>query len=183
MSRDLQFPCLDEGLFLYSECLGDPVDVIEIGHYLGGVVNGHVIEASSAEFGEPFRTTLSRCARQFLRETAEGGITVAKPGVTPVAGDVRHKRVCRGGISRESEVVDLGTEVVGMGPYSVNAVISCRDDNSEKFTTATTEWGRAVHEGAVERHRGSENRRILTHDADDVPDSSSTAGGGIVFAL
>ncbi len=49
LSRLCLTPVRNEGFRFNAECIGNPIDIVEIGNYLGGIVNGTIIQSSSME--------------------------------------------------------------------------------------------------------------------------------------
>ena len=73
---------------------------------------------------------------------AQGPVDFAEGGARIVRLDL----VDPGGI------VDLSPEVVGMGLYSVVAVVCLRDDHGEHFALGPGEWRLALHSRDVKLH-------------------------------
>ena len=79
----------------------------------------------------------------------------------------------------------LGTEVVGMRPDSVVAVVRPRDDDGEELPLGARQLGAAEHDLPVEAHRRAQDERPQAHRLDDVEDLAcpSTGGGVLVREL
>lgn len=140
--------------------LGDPVDVVEVGDHLDGVVDRRVREPVGAQ---PVDLSLSdggRLERQVDREVAERPQARVEAGLPVVVRSV----------FRELVVCALCTEVVGMRPRSVVALVRRGDDHGEELPFGPGQLAGAEHDRLVELHRLAQNRRAEAHRLDDVED-------------
>jgi hypothetical protein len=78
-------------------------------------------------------------------------------------------------------VGDLGPEVIGVSPNSVDAVVGGGDDHGQHLPLAAAQWRLAEHDGPVEVHRSLHRPRILAHDTDDVPYSAGAFQSCLIF--
>ena len=67
----------------------------------------------------------------------------------PVRGQLMYQPVGRGSFCNGKIASDLSPEVVGVGAYSVHAVIRGRNDYGQHFAAAPAQGRRAVHDGPV----------------------------------
>ena len=77
---------------------------------------------------------------------------------------------------------DLGTEVVGVGSYSVHAMVRGRNHHGQHLPPPSAERGGAVHQNAIEIQRSLHGGRVGAHDRDNAPDPPG-AGHSVVVQL
>ena len=78
---------------------------------------------------------------------------------------------------------DLGTEVVGVGSYSVHAVVRGRNHHGQHLPPPAAERGGAVHQRAIEIQRSLHGGGVGAHDGDNTPDPSGAGHCGVVQLL
>lgn len=97
-----------------------------------------VVQAGLAQGLEVGRAHARRIAAQLLRVGAERLVLRREAGPAPVRGDPRDEAI-RLGLVLDPEVGDLGTEVVGVGAESVDAVVGHGGDHGEHLALAAAE--------------------------------------------
>jgi hypothetical protein len=112
------------GLVLDSDSVRDAVDVVEVGDHLEGIVHGGVAPAEAPETGDVPRRRRGGPDGHLRREVAESANPRFEVLVAIVVGSV-FGELLRGA---------LGTEVVGVRPNSLVAVVRARDDHREELT-------------------------------------------------
>ncbi len=102
---------VQEGFWFHAERVGDPVDVVEVGTHLRGVVDGAVIPAGCSQPFDVLLVALAGREGQLLRVRQEGPGGRIQAGRAPVGGKPIDQRL--GFLIRELQVGgDLRPEVV-----------------------------------------------------------------------
>ena len=91
-------------------------------------MNGRVIESTIPQSPNLDLADARRVPGQLFGEDTQGAILSRQLGLSPIVGDRAHKAIGLCG-SETVFVSDLGTEVVGVRPYSVDAVVGSGDDD------------------------------------------------------
>ena len=111
-------------LQVHIQSVGDPVDVVEVGDDLGGIMNGAIVEADGAEALDVGMGDGPGVVRQLHRVVAEGAILLCQVGFGVVSGDLLYPLV----------ILDLGPEVRRVGERSVIAPVGSRYHHSQHLT-------------------------------------------------
>jgi hypothetical protein len=121
--RDVTAPGPDAIFVFHAQPVGHSVDVVEICHHLGGIVDGLVAEAVVAQIVQGLRRDGRGRRSQLLGVAAQRPVGRRQVGPAPVPGDLIREDV--GGVAiLDPEVpCDLGPEVVCVGPNSVPAPV------------------------------------------------------------
>ena len=86
-------PRFDKILILYTERIGDAGDVVEVGDYLGGVVDGAIREAVAAQNVQIFGRHLELFFGDFGGMGTESAICIGDRSSTPIFYDSMNKRI------------------------------------------------------------------------------------------
>ena len=140
-------PGADELLRLDTQSVGDPIDVIEEANNLRRVMNGDIIQPGRSQPRHILLAHRGGRAGQFLGVGAKRAIDIVQRRPPPVASDGVDESVRRLIIG---EIIDLGTEVMGMRANSVDAVVGFADHDREHLALRPRqgrvgEHGRAIH--------------------------------------
>lgn len=132
-----------KGFRLHAQAIGNAGNVIEVGDDLGGVVNGDVVKPVRAQGFQVRRGDGVLAAGEFDRVAAQGAVRVGQGSRGPIGGHALNPGVGFG--RRGEEVLDLGTEVVGVGTSSVDTAQFCRHNCGQHLPLGTAEGRPAVH--------------------------------------
>lgn len=132
-----------KALRLHAQAIGNAGNVIEIGDDLGGVVDGDVVKPVRAQGVQVGRGDVVLVACEFDRMAAQGAVRVGQGSCAPIGGYALDPGVGFG--RRGEELLDLGTEVVGVGTSSVDTAQFCRHNCSQHLPLGTAEGRPAVH--------------------------------------
>jgi len=151
----------------------DPIDVVEVGDDLDGVVDGRVSPAELAQALHVVRLDGGRGVRDLHREVAERADARLEIGLPIVVRGV----VCE--LVRGA----LGTEVVCVGADSVVAVVGARNHDREQLALDAREFRRAEHDRPIEAHRSRKHLWVQRHRLHDVEDLSRARDCRLVLRL
>lgn len=109
-------------LQIHSQAVSYPVDVIEVGDDLNGVVDRFVVKSKTAQVVDVLFIYSVRLARQLFSESQQGLCGISNRGSSPVGFDLRCQLF-----------TDLSPEVIPVGLSSVVTVVGFRDYDGEHF--------------------------------------------------
>ncbi len=132
-----------KALWLDAQAIGNAGNVIEIGDDLGGIVDGYVVKTVSAQGVQVCRGDVVLVAGEFDRVAAQGAVGVSQKSRAPIGRHTLDPGVGFGGCGEE--VLDLGTEVVGVGTSSVDTAQLCRHNCGQHLPLGPAKGGSAVH--------------------------------------
>ena len=171
-------PGADKGLWLDAQAISDPIDVVEKADDLGSVMDSGVIQPGAAQGLDVGFAHGLRLKGQLFGIGAQRGVGLIQGRRPPVARNRIDKGVSFG-LAIES--FDLGTEVMGMGLDSVDAVIGFADNHRQHLALLPRQGRIGKHSRAVHLHRGLHHAPIERHNLNDIPDAPGALDGFFQF--
>jgi hypothetical protein len=145
-------------------------------------MDGSVVESGLAQPLDSTRPDGRGPVTQLFGKIAERSVLRAQAGLAPVAGDLIDETVGLGFIG-DSEIGDLGPEVVRVGANSIVAAVGPGDDHRKHLALPPAQGRLAIHDGEVERGGCLEHSRIQTLEPENLPQPAGPLEGAVVFVL